>query len=83
LTKQQLGRCKTEIGLFSASAPAVQITFISAMNSELLQQVRVIDPVSGTDRLADVLIADGLIKLLSIKFLNVQIFRCEIVEDWF
>ena len=32
------------------------------MNSELLQQVRVIDPVSGTDRLADVLIADGLIK---------------------
>jgi dihydroorotase len=32
------------------------------MNSELLQQVRVIDPVSGTDQLADVLIADGLIK---------------------
>jgi dihydroorotase len=32
------------------------------MNSELLQKVRVIDPVSGTDRLADVLIADGLIK---------------------
>jgi len=42
-------------------ASAVQITFIS-VNSELLQQVRVIDPVSGTDRLADVLIADGLIK---------------------
>lgn len=32
------------------------------MTSELLQQVRVIDPVSGTDQLADVLIADGLIK---------------------
>src|ERR687886_117013 len=32
------------------------------MNSELLQQVRVLDPVSGTDQLADVLIVDGLIK---------------------
>lgn len=32
------------------------------MTSELLQQVRVIDPVSGTDQLADVLIADGSIK---------------------
>ena len=32
------------------------------MNSELLQQVRVIDPVSGTDQIADVLIADGYIK---------------------
>jgi len=32
------------------------------MNSELLQQVRVVDPVSGTDQLADVLIADGFIK---------------------
>lgn len=30
-------------------------------NSELLQQVRVIDPVSGTDQIADVLIADGAI----------------------
>ncbi|MCL1473690.1 dihydroorotase [Argonema antarcticum] len=30
-------------------------------NSELLQQVRVIDPVSGNDRIADVLIADGAI----------------------
>jgi dihydroorotase len=29
--------------------------------NELLQQVRVIDPVSGTDRIADVLIADGAI----------------------
>lgn len=32
------------------------------MISELLQQVRVIDPVSHTDRVADVLIADGVIK---------------------
>ena len=32
------------------------------MNSELLQQVRVLDPVSGTDQLADVLIADGAIE---------------------
>lgn len=31
-------------------------------NSELLQQVRVIDPVSGTDQIADVLIGDGVIK---------------------
>ena len=32
------------------------------MNSELLQQVRVVDPVSGTDQLADVLITNGFIK---------------------
>ena len=32
------------------------------MTSELLQQVRVIDPVSGTDQLGDVLIAEGSIK---------------------
>jgi dihydroorotase len=32
------------------------------MTKELLQQVRVLDPVSGTDRLADVLITDGFIK---------------------
>ncbi|GAA6624117.1 dihydroorotase [Scytonema sp. NUACC26] len=31
------------------------------MTSELLQQVRVIDPVSGIDRVTDVLINDGLI----------------------
>lgn len=37
------------------------------MNSELLQQVRVLDPVSGTDQLADVLIADGLIKAVEPK----------------
>ncbi|HEY9850344.1 MAG TPA: dihydroorotase [Leptolyngbyaceae cyanobacterium] len=33
-------------------------------NSELLQQVRIIDPVSGTDRIADVSIADGYIKAI-------------------
>lgn len=37
------------------------------MNSQLLQQVRVIDPVSGTDQVADVLIADGLIKAVETK----------------
>lgn len=31
------------------------------MTSELLQQVRVIDPVSGIDRITDVLIKDGVI----------------------
>ena len=35
---------------------------MGSVKSELLQQVRVIDPVSGTDQLADVLIADGSIK---------------------
>lgn len=33
-------------------------------NSELLQQVRIIDPVSGTDRIADVSIVDGYIKAI-------------------
>lgn len=37
------------------------------MNSELLQQVRVLDPVSGIDQLADVLITDGLIKAVEPK----------------
>jgi len=38
------------------------------MNTELLQQVRVIDPVSGTDeRSLDVLIADGVIKAVQEK----------------
>ncbi|BAZ21769.1 dihydroorotase [Kalymmatonema gypsitolerans NIES-4073] len=32
------------------------------MTSELLQQVRVIDPVSGTDQITDVLIDDGYIR---------------------
>ncbi len=37
------------------------------MNSTLLQQVRILDPVSGTDKLADVLIADGFIKAVETK----------------
>ncbi len=41
------------------------------MNSELLQQVRVLDPVSGTDQLADVLIADGFIKAVESKISDV------------
>ena len=32
------------------------------MTKELLQQVRVVDPVSGTDQLADILLADGYIQ---------------------
>ena len=35
---------------------------IAIMTSELLQQVRVIDPVAKTDRIADVEICDGVIK---------------------
>lgn len=35
------------------------------MTTELLRQVRVIDPVSGTDQLADVLIAEGEIRALA------------------
>ncbi|KYC43533.1 dihydroorotase [Scytonema hofmannii PCC 7110] len=35
------------------------------MTSELLQQVRVIDPVSGIDRITDVLINDGLIRFVA------------------
>lgn len=41
------------------------------MNSELLQQVRVLDPVSGTDQLADVLIGDGFIKAVEPKISDV------------
>ncbi|MUL36448.1 dihydroorotase [Gloeocapsopsis dulcis] len=37
------------------------------MKSELLQQVRVIDPVSNTDQVADVLVADGVIQALQEK----------------
>lgn len=36
-------------------------------NIELLSSVRVLDPVSGTDRIADVLIADGVIKAFGEK----------------
>ncbi|WP_026730961.1 dihydroorotase [Fischerella sp. PCC 9605] len=35
------------------------------MTSELLQQVRVIDPVSGTDQIADVLIGEGYIRSIA------------------
>lgn len=34
------------------------------MESELLQKVRVLDPLSGTDRLTDVLINDGFIEII-------------------
>ena len=40
------------------------------MNSELLEQVRVIDPVSGSDRIADVLITDGIIQAIETKIDN-------------
>ncbi|MBC1215574.1 dihydroorotase, partial [Trichormus variabilis ARAD] len=35
------------------------------MTTELLQQVRVIDPVSGIDNITDVLIADGVIQAIA------------------
>jgi dihydroorotase len=35
--------------------------------TELLQQVRIIDPLSGTDQIADVLIADGNIQAVAAK----------------
>ncbi|MBW4498986.1 MAG: dihydroorotase [Scytonema hyalinum WJT4-NPBG1] len=41
------------------------------MTSELLQQVRVIDPVSGTDQIADVLIDDGYIRSVANHIFNV------------
>lgn len=37
---------------------------------ELLQQVRIIDPVQGIDRLADVLIVEGKIKLVEEQIVN-------------
>ncbi|MBW4650121.1 MAG: dihydroorotase [Kastovskya adunca ATA6-11-RM4] len=40
-------------------------------NSELLRQVRVLDPVSDSDRLADVLIADGVIKAVETEMADV------------
>lgn len=49
--------------------------------SELLQQVRVIDPVSGTDQLADVLMADGYIKAVENKIVSwsadTQVYDCQ------
>lgn len=42
------------------------------MTIQLLQQVRVIDPVSNTDRVADVLIAEGVIKAVDEKIEDVS-----------
>lgn len=41
------------------------------MSSELLQQVRVLDPVSGTDQLADLLITDNFIKAVEPKISDI------------
>lgn len=38
---------------------------VEVMNSKLLQQVRVLDPVNGTDEVGDVLIAGGVIKAIA------------------
>lgn len=40
------------------------------MGPELLRQVRVVDPVSQTDRVADVLIEDGIIQAVSDQIVN-------------
>ena len=40
------------------------------MTSELLQQARILDPISGTDQLADILITDGFIKAVETKIAN-------------
>ncbi len=42
------------------------------MSRELLQNVRVLDPVSGTDRIADILIAEGNIKAVEEKIARVS-----------
>jgi dihydroorotase len=42
----------------------------SQKSMELLQQVRIIDPVQGIDRLADVLIVQGKIKLVEQQIVN-------------
>ncbi|MBW4646353.1 MAG: dihydroorotase [Goleter apudmare HA4340-LM2] len=42
------------------------------MTTELLQQVRVIDPVSGTDQIADVLIADGDIQAVAAHIADIS-----------
>lgn len=51
------------------------------MTKELLQQVRLINPVSNTDRVADVLIEDGYIKSVSDKISdipdNTSLRNCE------
>lgn len=42
------------------------------MTTELLQQVRVIDPVSGTDQLGDVLIADNYIQTIALNIADIS-----------
>lgn len=42
------------------------------MTTELLQQVRVIDPVSGIDNITDVLIADGVIQAIAPNIPNTR-----------
>jgi len=57
----------------AGSLARVYSRFVSVafpMNSELLQQVRVLDPVSGTDQLADVLIAEGFIKAIETEIFD-------------
>ncbi|MBD2040367.1 dihydroorotase [Microcoleus sp. FACHB-672] len=51
------------------------------MNSELLQQVRVLDPLTNTDQIADVLIADGVIQQIAPQILDLpettQVRNCQ------
>ncbi|HEY9799559.1 MAG TPA: dihydroorotase [Leptolyngbyaceae cyanobacterium] len=42
------------------------------MTTELLQQVRVIDPVSGIDTITDVLIADGVIQAIAVNISDIS-----------
>ncbi|MBD2503599.1 dihydroorotase [Anabaena azotica] len=42
------------------------------MTTELLQQVRVIDPVSGIDNITDVLIADGVIQAIAVNISDIS-----------
>lgn len=56
-----MGGCQFPNSLF----PIPQfLNYPEKMNSQLLQQVRVLDPISNSDRLADVLIIDGYIKAI-------------------
>ncbi|OCR02344.1 dihydroorotase [Oscillatoriales cyanobacterium USR001] len=51
------------------------------MNCELMQKVRVLDPLSGTDTIADVLIEDGNIKAVEENIselpINAQVLNCK------
>lgn len=42
------------------------------MSKELLQQVRILDPISGTDKIADVLIAEGEIETIEANITNIS-----------